>query len=54
MATTTSTDNIGLLDYLIPFFEQETGIALKWTATGTGNALKLGQKREHSNISGTI
>ncbi|NDY74386.1 tungsten ABC transporter substrate-binding protein [Desulfobacter hydrogenophilus] len=43
MATTTSTDNTGLLDYLIPFFEQETGIALKWTSTGTGNALKLGQ-----------
>ncbi|MCG8550494.1 MAG: substrate-binding domain-containing protein [Desulfobacterales bacterium] len=43
MATTTSTDNTGLLDYLIPFFEQETGISLKWTATGTGKALKLGQ-----------
>jgi len=43
MATTTSTDNTGLLDYLIPFFKQETGIALKWTATGTGKALKLGQ-----------
>ncbi|WP_020588490.1 substrate-binding domain-containing protein [Desulfobacter curvatus] len=43
MATTTSTDNTGLLDYLIPFFEQDTGIALKWTATGTGKALKLGQ-----------
>ncbi|MCG8617122.1 MAG: substrate-binding domain-containing protein [Desulfobacterales bacterium] len=43
MATTTSTDNTGLLDYLIPFFEKETGIALKWTSTGTGKALKLGQ-----------
>jgi tungstate transport system substrate-binding protein len=43
MATTTSTDNTGLLEYLIPHFEQETGIALKWTATGTGKALKLGQ-----------
>ncbi|MCK5076347.1 MAG: substrate-binding domain-containing protein, partial [Calditrichia bacterium] len=30
-------------DYLIPHFEKETGIALKWTATGTGKALKLGQ-----------
>ena len=29
MATTTSTDNTGLLEYLIPHFEQETGIALK-------------------------
>jgi tungstate transport system substrate-binding protein len=44
MATTTSTDNTGLLDYLIPHFEKETGIDLKWTATGTGKALKLGQK----------
>jgi len=43
MATTTSTDNTGLLDYLIPHFEQETGIILKWTSTGTGKALKLGQ-----------
>ncbi|MCK5098500.1 MAG: substrate-binding domain-containing protein, partial [Desulfobacteraceae bacterium] len=42
-ATTTSTDNTGLLDYLIPHFEKETGITLKWTATGTGKALKLGQ-----------
>ncbi|WP_022664837.1 substrate-binding domain-containing protein [Desulfospira joergensenii] len=43
MATTTSTDNTGLLDYLIPHFEKDTGIELKWTATGTGKALKLGQ-----------
>jgi tungstate transport system substrate-binding protein len=43
MATTTSTDNTGLLEYLMPHFEQETGIAIKWTATGTGKALKLGQ-----------
>jgi tungstate transport system substrate-binding protein len=40
MATTTSTDNTGLLDYLIPYFEKQTGIALKWTATGTGKGLK--------------
>ena len=33
MATTTSTDNTGLLDYLIPEFTKDTGIALKWTAT---------------------
>jgi len=43
MATTTSTDNTGLLDYLIPHFEAHTGITLKWTATGTGKALALGQ-----------
>lgn len=44
LATTTSTDNTGLLDYLIPAFTQDTGIDLKWVATGTGKALKLGQK----------
>ena len=43
MATTTSTDNTGLLDYLIPNFKKDTGIDLKWTATGTGKALKMGE-----------
>ena len=43
MATTTSTDNTGLLDYLAPQFKKATGIALRWTATGTGKALKLGE-----------
>jgi len=43
MATTTSTDNTGLLDYLAPKFKADTGIELKWTATGTGKALKLGE-----------
>ncbi|MBU1195092.1 MAG: substrate-binding domain-containing protein [Proteobacteria bacterium] len=43
MATTTSTDGTGLLDYLIPQFKNQTGIALEWIPTGTGNALKLGQ-----------
>lgn len=42
MATTTSTDNTGLLDYLMPHFTKDTGIEIKWTATGTGKALKLG------------
>lgn len=44
MATTTSTDNTGLLDYLSPKFTEATGSELKWTATGTGKALKLGEK----------
>ena len=42
MATTTSTDNTGLLDYLAPKFEKDTGVSLKWVATGTGKALKMG------------
>jgi len=44
MATTTSTDDTGLLDYLMPQFEKDTGIAIKWTSTGTGKALMLGQR----------
>lgn len=43
MATTTSTDNTGLLEYLVPEFTRDTGIEMKWVATGTGNALKLGE-----------
>ena len=43
MATTTSTDNTGLLDYLAPRFTKSTGIELKWTSVGTGKALKLGE-----------
>ena len=43
MATTTSTDNTGLLDYLAPKFKEATGIELRWSATGTGKALKLGE-----------
>ncbi|MDY6850516.1 MAG: substrate-binding domain-containing protein [Thermodesulfobacteriota bacterium] len=43
MATTTSTDNTGLLDALAPMFKADTGIELKWTAVGTGKALKMGE-----------
>ena len=43
MATTTSTDNTGLLDYLEPHFSKATGIKLRWTATGTGKALAMGK-----------
>jgi tungstate transport system substrate-binding protein len=43
MATTTSTDNTGLLDYLAPEFKKDTGIDLRWTAVGTGKALELGK-----------
>ena len=43
MATTTSTEDTGLLDYLQPLFKEATGIDLQWTAVGTGEALKLGE-----------
>ena len=43
MATTTSTDNTGLLDYIMPSFTEKTEIEIRWIATGTGKALKLGE-----------
>jgi tungstate transport system substrate-binding protein len=43
MATTTSTDNTGLLDYLMPEFTKDSGIKIFWTAVGTGKALKMGE-----------
>lgn len=43
MATTTSTNDTGLLDYLAPLFQKDTGIELRWTSTGTGKALELGK-----------
>lgn len=43
MATTTSTDNTGLLNDLGPMFKADTGVELKWVAVGTGNALELGK-----------
>ena len=42
MATTTSTDNTGLLDYLEPYFETATGYDISWTAVGTGAAIQMG------------
>ena len=43
LATTTSTDNTGLMDVLAPKFKKDTGIELKWTAVGTGKALEMGK-----------
>ncbi|ABM29241.1 substrate-binding domain-containing protein [Nitratidesulfovibrio vulgaris] len=43
MATTTSTADTGLLDYLAPLFQKDTGIEVKWTAVGTGKALEMGK-----------
>lgn len=42
MATTTSTENSGLLDILLPQFEKETGIKIKVIAKGTGAAIRDG------------
>ena len=46
MATTTSTVDSGLLDYLVPIFEKKTGYRVKTTAVGTGQALAMGEKGE--------
>jgi len=44
LATTTSTDNSGLLDHLLPPFTEATGIRVDVIAVGTGQALKLGRQ----------
>ncbi len=41
LATTTSTDNTGLLEELVPIFEERTGINVKVIAVGTGAALRM-------------
>ncbi|WP_179946662.1 substrate-binding domain-containing protein [Desulforamulus ferrireducens] len=46
LATTTSTQDSGLLDVLQPEFEKKTGYKLKIIAVGTGAALKMGEKGE--------
>ena len=40
LATTTSTQDSGLLDVLVPRFEKESGIEVKVIAVGTGAALR--------------
>ena len=46
LATTTSTVDSGLLDYLVPIFEKKTGYKVKTIAVGTGHALAMGEKGE--------
>lgn len=43
MATTTSTDNTGLLDYLAPILLKDTGMEIQWVSVGTGKALEYGR-----------
>ncbi len=43
LATTTSTENSGLLAAILPRFEAETGVTVEVIAVGTGQALALGQ-----------
>lgn len=44
LATTTSTQDSGLLDELIPIFEQESGYTVQIIAVGTGKALAMGRE----------
>ena len=44
LATTTSMQDSGLLDMLLPLFREQTGIEVKVVAVGTGQALELGRR----------
>ena len=46
LATTTSTQDSGLLDELIPLFEKKTGYFVKTIAVGSGQAMAMGRKGE--------
>jgi len=46
LATTTSTQDSGLLDALLPIFEKKTGYFVKTIAVGSGQAMMMGQKGE--------
>lgn len=44
LATTTSTQDSGLLDVMVPDFEQRTGYTVQTVAVGSGEAMKMGQQ----------
>jgi len=44
LSTTTSTEDSGLLDVLVPLFEKQTGYSVKTVSVGTGQALALAAK----------
>lgn len=46
LATTTSTDQTGLLNAIVPDFIEKTGIEVKIVAVGTGRALEMGENGE--------
>lgn len=46
LATTTSTQDSGLLEVLQPMFEEQSGYKVKTIAVGTGQALEMGTKGE--------
>jgi tungstate transport system substrate-binding protein len=44
LATTTSTEQSGLLAFILPYFEKATGYKVEVVAVGTGASLKIGEK----------
>ena len=44
VASTTSTENSGLFGYLLPLFQNKTGIEVRVVALGTGQAIKLAER----------
>jgi tungstate transport system substrate-binding protein len=44
LSTTTSTQDSGLLNVLVPLFEKQTGYSVKTVSVGTGQALALAAK----------
>ena len=44
LATTTSTQDTGLLDVLMPLFERESGYTVQTVAVGSGQAMQMGQE----------
>ena len=43
-SSTTSTENSGLFNYILPIFEKRTGIKVKVVARGTGAAIEMGKR----------
>jgi tungstate transport system substrate-binding protein len=46
LATTTSTQDTGLLDVLLPIFKKKTGFIVKTIAVGSGQAMAMGERGE--------
>ncbi|TQM91874.1 substrate-binding domain-containing protein [Roseinatronobacter monicus] len=44
VASTTSTENSGLFDHILPLFQEQTGIEVRVVAQGTGQALETGRR----------
>ena len=44
LATTTSTQDSGLLDILVPMFQKQTGYTVQTVAVGSGQAMEMGEQ----------